>query len=144
MTAHHVISSRILDSILMPLTARMALAFAPQTNPQTQRLKGGVHRCMGQGLPICEEDDPRLHISRRLYARRGAPVHSQSTANHHPPKAIHPALRRHPSNHTSPRADSGSRRPQSAVWRYRPLHLTPHHADRPGFSHDCRGPPPSN
>lgn len=49
----------------------------------------------GQGLPICEEDDPRLHISRRLYARRAAPVHSQSTANHH-----HQKPSRHPSSNT--------------------------------------------
>ena len=65
--------------------------------PTNSKAKRRSAQVQGQGLPICEEDDPRLHISRRLYARRAAPVHSQSTANHH-----HQKPSRHPFSNTSP------------------------------------------
>ncbi|PMD23569.1 hypothetical protein NA56DRAFT_700959 [Hyaloscypha hepaticicola] len=98
--------------VLMPLTARTVQPNfgsglcscsrvpkpAQPTNSKAKRRSAGVHRRMGQGLPICEEEDPRLHISGRLYARRGAPVHSQTTANHlhHQKPSIQQDLRTSP------------------------------------------------
>ena len=97
----------------------------------------------GSGVAdLCEEDNPRLHISRRLYARRAAPVHSQSTANHH-----HQKPSRHPSSNTyvatrrtTPHLQQNlDLLVEASVCRMggtELLHLTPHHADRPRFSHE--------
>lgn len=65
----------------------------------------------GSGVAdLCEEDNPRLHISRRLYARRAAPVHSQ-------PKALQTTTTKsHPSSNTSPPVEPHLT--SSRIWIY--------------------------
>jgi hypothetical protein len=104
-----------------------------QANPRTQRLKGGVHRCRVRGCRSVKKTT-RACISHgacmqgALHPFTAKALQTTTTKSH---RGIHPAIRRHPSNHTSPPAESGSRGLSLPYGRYRLLHLTPHHADRP-------------
>jgi hypothetical protein len=159
LTAHHVIPSHIPNSIRVPQVHvshasdcsngpteywlwPLLMLLCPQP---TQRLKRGVHRCRVRGCRSMKKAT-RACISHgacmqgALHPFTAKPLQTTTTKSHPSSRA---SVRRHPSKHVSP-AESDLEASVCRMGGTRLLHHTPHHADRPPISHDCRGPPPSN